>query len=215
MTAAGFPMGDDRLAVRTPDPQRMLEGYAELTRIQASVSVVRRFQAAVAEERAAEEGITGHLRSLSLRLGFGRAARGIPSRRLPWLEGARFTVRLQGLALLLLLVLTLGLVAGGAGATIASAPGRLLLPEGPPGVAPTPSPARTIRVVPLAQRVPVVTGKAAKAGKADKAGKPSKPGKAGKPGRKGAAKRRSESPWVTPACVLDGGPLVCHRFCAF
>lgn len=230
MTATGFPMGDDRLAVRTPDPERVLEGYADLTRIQASGAVVRRFQAAVAEERAAEEGVTGRIRSLPLRLGIGRAARGIPSRPLPWLRGARFTVQLQGLVLLLLLVLTLGLVAGGAGATIASllqgphrgseAPGLLLAPERSPVTAPspTPSPAPTIRVVPLAQRVPAATGKAATAGKGARAGaaaKADRAGRADRAARKAAAKRRSDAAFVTPACVSDGGPHVSHRSCAF
>jgi hypothetical protein len=219
MTAAGFPMGDDRLTVRTPDPERMLEGYADLTRIQASAAVVRRFQVAVAEERAAEQRVTGRIRSLPLRLGIGRAARGIPSRPVPWFQGVRFTVQLQGLALLLLLVLTLGLVAGGAGATIASllqgphrgseAPGLLLVPEPAPVTAPTPTPAPTMRAVPLAQRVsagPEKAGKAVRPGRTDKARRP---------GRAPETKRRSDAAWVTPACVSDGGPHVSHRSCAF
>lgn len=208
MTAAGLPIDDDRLGARAPDPGGLLEEYAERTRIQASASVVRRFQAAVAEERAAEQTIGGRIRSLPVRVGIGRSARGIPSRRIPsrsasWLEGARFAVQLQGLALLLLLVLTLGLLAGGAGATIASlfqgphrgseAPAvQLVRPSRTPQA--PPSPVATVRVRPLAQRVPAPATKARK---------------------KAAARRRPDAAWVTPACVADGGPHVSHRSCAF
>lgn len=208
MTAAGLPIDEDRRSVRTSDPAGLLEDYAERTRIQASASVVRRFQAAVAEERAAEQTITGRIRSLPRRVGIGLAARGIPSRAVPsrpvaWFQGARFAIGLQGLALLLLLVLTLGLVAGGAGATIASlleGPHRgsqapvvqLVLPTATPQA--PPSPVATVRVRSLAQRVPETATKARK---------------------KAAAKRRSEATWVTPACVADGRPRVSHRSCAF
>lgn len=203
MTAAGLPMGDDRPAVHAPDPERLLEGYADLTRIQASPAAVRRFQAAVAEERAADQGVTGRIRALPERLGIGRAARGVPSRRWPLAHGARVAVQLQGLALLLLLVLTVGVLAGGAGATIASllqgphrgsdapAPQRVVPATAPP-VAPSPSP--TIRVAPLAQHDPAPARKTRK---------------------KPAAKHRPAPPWVTPACVSDGGPHVSHRSCAF
>jgi hypothetical protein len=203
MTAAGFPMDDDRLAVRAPDPERLLEDYADLTRIQASPATVRRFQVAVSEERAADQGVVGRIRALPVRLGIGRGARGIPSRRSPLGQGARFTFQLQGLALLLLLVLTLGLVAGGAGATITSllqgphrgseAPAVQRMVQDPvPPVTPSPSP--TIRVAPLAQHDPAPARKTRK---------------------KPAAKYRPAPAWVTPACVSDGGPHVSHRACAF
>ena len=203
MTAAGVPTGDDRLAMHAPDPERLLEDYADLTRIQASASIVRRFQAAVADERAADQGFMGRIRALPLRLGIGRTARGIPSRRMPLAHGARFTLQLQGLALLLLLVLTLGLLVGGAGATIVSrlqAPHRgseapavqRVMPDPVPAVKPTPRP--TIRVVSLAQQEPAPAPRSR---------------------RKSAAKHRSTPAWVTPACVSDGGPHVSHRSCAF
>jgi hypothetical protein len=208
MTAGGLPIDDDRLTVHASDPGGLLEDYAERTRIQASASVVRRFQAAVAEERAAERTITGRIRSLPLRVGIGRVARGTPARRIPsrsvaWFQGARFAFQLQGLALLLLLVLTLGLLAGGAGATIASllqgphrgseAPAvQLVLPSATPQV--PPSPVATVRVRPLAQKVPAPATKARK---------------------KAAVKRRPDLAWVTPACVADGRPRVSQRSCAF
>ncbi len=216
MSATGIPMGDPRPTTQTTDPARIpaqvLEAYADATRIQASSALVRRFQVAVTEERAAETGLRGRIRSLPLRLGIGAAARVVPARRTPLLPAARLGLQAQGLALLLLAVLSLGILAGGAGAAIVSllqgphrgsdAPAQLILPDrSPPAVVteptpapdPTITPAPTLRARPLAQHDPVRSRKAQ---------------------RIDAARRRAADPWVTPACV-DGGPHASHRSCAF
>lgn len=217
MSATGLPMGDPRPNALAPDPARasaeLLEAYADATRIGASAALVRRFQVAVTEERAAETGLRGRIRSLPSRLGVGTAARVVPVRRTPLLPAVRLGLQAQGLALLLLAVLSLGILAGGAGAAIVSllqgphrgsdAPAQLILPDpSSPAVVPDPTlapdptatPAPTIRVRPLAQRDPVRPHKAQRAD---------------------AARRRATDAWVTPACVDDGGPHVSHRSCAF
>ena len=168
MTAQSRPLGDEPFA---PDPERALDAYADVTRIAASGALVRRFQAGVAQERAAQHGMRGRLRAVAVRAGM-RPPVAAPG---PMRSGTTFALRLQGLALLLLLVLAMGLVAGGAGAAIltmldgprrgSDAPAHLLrprpsaAPEATPSATPAPTPKATpapsLRVQSLAQRDPV------------------------------------------------------------
>ena len=160
MTAVHRPRPDHPIVI---EPEQLLDAYAEDTRIAASASLVRRFQTAVAEERAGDRGVRRRTRAALGRLGARVALPGVS----PLRAGMTTAVRLQGLVLLLLLVLALGLVAGGAGAAIISqlegptrgsrGPSELIVPRpSPEPVVPPPSasPAPSLRVQPLAQCYP-------------------------------------------------------------
>jgi hypothetical protein len=112
MSGGTLRMPDRR---RLPDPDRILESYAESTRITASSQLVRRLHDRVAEERAATPA-------------WRRDATAAWVRHASWLRElltSAFTrgpvpavLRVQSLALLLLLVMALGVAVGGAGAVM-------------------------------------------------------------------------------------------------
>jgi len=151
-----------------PDAERVLDAYAEATRIVASAQLMRRFQAGIAGERAREarrpwSGAVAWLRGARLRLAEPFSIAFAPH--------VTFALRLQSLALVLLTMLALSALVGGAGAMVvqvvngphraADVPSRLWAPA--PTV-PTPSmPAPSVAVPsPVPARpsdAPVVTTK--------------------------------------------------------
>ena len=162
-----------------PDPEHILEAYADATRIVASDQLIRRFQASVVEERArsASRPWSGALAPLS-----GARLRLRDSLDVAFAPHVAFALRLQALALVLLTILALGALVGGAGAVVvqvvngpdrgAALPARVLAADssqpapGPvatpaplerptsplPAPSPTVAPEVTVRV--LAQEVP-------------------------------------------------------------
>ncbi len=172
MTAQPF----DPVDAFPADPARVLESYADATRIVAPSALVRRFQASVAQERIADRGLGRVSRAVRARAGLGgRSGWPRPAHR----EGARLVLRLQGLVLLLLLTLALGALAGGAGARLIStlegprrgsdlpahvvplprlaAPSPSMHPAHGPAQAspaPTPVPTPSVRTRALAQQAP-------------------------------------------------------------
>lgn len=130
-----------------PDPERVLDAYADATRIVASGPLIRRFQAGVAEERARStarpwSGALARLTGVPLRLRDSFDAAFAPR--------VTFALRLQSLALVLLTVLALSAIVGGAGAIVvevvtgpdrgATLPGFIVDPERSPIAVPIATP---------------------------------------------------------------------------
>jgi len=152
-----------------PDPDRVLEAYLEATRIVASPQLVRRFQASVSEERAraAARPWSGALARLT-----GTRWRLRDSIDVAFAPHVTFALRLQSLALVLLMILALGAVVGGAGAVVVrvvtgpdrhdTLPASLLIPD-PSSRTTVPSPTPMLRLPPTSRidrpssTVPVVT----------------------------------------------------------
>lgn len=133
----------------SPDPGRVLDAYAEATRVVASAHLVRRFQAGIADERAREarrpwSGAVAWMRGARLRLAEPFSIAFAPH--------VTFALRLQSLALVLLTMLALSALVGGAGAMLvevvsgphrgADVPSRPWVPA-PSVSVPSPAPART------------------------------------------------------------------------
>lgn len=156
-----------------PDAERVLDAYAEATRIVASAQLVRRFQAGVADERAREarrpwSGMVAWLRGTRLRLAEPFSIAFAPH--------VTFALRLQSLALVLLTVLALSALVGGAGAVVVrvvdgphrgpDVPGRVWVPAPAvpvPSTAPVPaqtSKAPVVTTTVLAQHAPRKTHRA-------------------------------------------------------
>ena len=171
------------MTVHAADPERILEAYADSTRLTASAQLTARFQAAVVMERSSRRArFTGLLPAWLGRLAAVGAGVRLGS---PFGRHLTFALRLQSLALVLLTVLALGAVGGGAGAVLVSVvhqPGQTTdlpgLPAVPaPSVLPAPSvvpvpapsvappttssrggPAPSLKVRVLAQRMPATRG---------------------------------------------------------
>jgi len=196
-------------ASRTPGAEPVLEAYVEATRIVASAQLVRRFEEGVAVERARDAR-----RPWSGSIAWARGARSrlVEPMGTAFAPQVTFAIRLQGLALLLLLVVALGAAVGGAGTVLvsvvagpdrgSSVPVSFVGPSGPstsPASLLQAVPAGVPSPVPVASTHPLVTTR-------------SLPQQAPRPRHhRGGAHRRVSHP---PACLARGGWSRSHR-CAW